>query len=143
MLHTRKWKGQSKSPLKKFVQQQKNVYVSMEVCTVHVQYQLPNEHTRVGYFLDALESQQPPLLAAMANIEEDNGGTGKRNNFENAVDYILPKDPVLKRRSTENNKRTQAQISDTNATGFGSKTGIRKTGVHLCWHAKFRIYETQ
>ena len=101
-----------------------------------MQYQLPNEHTRVGYFLDALESQHPPLLAAMANIEEDNGPNGKRNNFENAVAYILPKDPVLKRRTNENNKRKQAQISDTTATGFGGKNGIGKTGVYLCWHDK-------
>ena len=100
LLHTRKWKGQSNFPLEKFVQQHRNAYVSMEACTAHVQYQLPNEHTRVGYFLDALESQHPPLLAAMANIEEYNGDTGRRNNFENAVAYILPKYPVLKRRST-------------------------------------------
>ena len=72
----------------------------------------------------------------MAIIEEDNGDTGKRNNFENAVAYILPKKTVLKRRSTKNNTISQAQISDTNATGFGSKTGIRKTGVHLRWHEK-------
>ena len=136
LLQKRKWKGQSKFPLEKFVQQHRNAYVSMEACNAHVQYQLPNEHTRVGYFLDALESQHPPLLAAMANIEEENGDTGKIINFDNSVAYIIPKDPVLKRRSTENNKRTQAQISDTNATGFGSKTGIGKTGVHLCWHEK-------
>ena len=30
--------------------------------------------------------------------------------------------------------RTQAQISDKNTTGFESKTGISKTGVHICWH---------
>ena len=136
LLHTRKWKGQSNLPLEKFVQKHRNAYVSMEACTAHVQYQLPNEHTRVGYFLDALEIQHPPLLSAMTNIEEDNGDTGKRNKFENAVAYIIKKDPVLKRRSTKNNKRTQAQISDTNAIGFGSKTGIGKTGVHLSWHEK-------
>ena len=72
----------------------------------------------------------------MENIEEDNGDTGKRNNFENAVAYIIPQYPVLKRRSTENNKRTKPQISDTNATGFGSKTGIGKNGVHISWHEK-------
>ena len=108
----------------------------MQACMEHVNYQLPNEHTRVGYFLDALESQHPPLLAAMANIEEDNGPNGKRNNFENAVAYILPKDPVLQRKSNESNKRTQAQISDTNATSFGTKSGMGKTGVHLRWHDK-------
>ena len=136
LLHTRRWKGQSNFLLEKFVQQHRNAFVSMQACTEHVEYQLPNGHTRVGYFLDALESQHPPLLAAMANIEEDNGPNGKRNNFENAVAYILPKDPVLKRKSNESNKRTQAQISDTNATGFGTKSGIGKTGVHLRWHDK-------
>ena len=37
----------------------------MYVCSHHVQYQLPTEHTRVGYFLDALESQHLPLLESI------------------------------------------------------------------------------
>ena len=135
LLHTQKWKGQSNFPLEKFLQQHRNYYVSMQSCTAHVRYQLPNYHTMFGYLLDALESQNPPLLAAMANIEEDNGISVKRNDFELAVAYILPKDPVLKRKSNENNKRLQAHISDTNATYFDSKNGIGTSGVHLRWHA--------
>ena len=61
-----------------------------------MQCQLPNDHTRFGYFLDALESQHPPLLATMANIEEDNVIAGKRNDYEIDVAYILLKEPVLK-----------------------------------------------
>ena len=101
------------------MQHHRNAYVSKQGCTAYVQYQLPNDHTRVGYFLDALESQQPPLLAAMTNIEEDNGIAGKQNDFELSVAYFLPKDPVLKQQSNENNKRSQDQISFTNATGLG------------------------
>ena len=71
----------------------------------------------------------------MANIEEDNGIAGKRNYFELAVSYILSKYPVLKRQSNENNKKSQAQIYDTNTTGFGSMNGISNSGVHLRWHA--------
>ena len=118
------------------MQQHRNAYVSMKACTAHVQCQLPNDHTRAGYFLDALESQHPPLLAAMANIEEDNGIAGKRNDFELAVAYVLPKDPVLKQQSNKYNKRSQSHISDTNATGFGSKNGVGTSGVHLRWNAK-------
>ena len=33
-------------------------------------------------------------------------------------------------------KSAQAQISDTTTTGFGSKNGIGKAGVNLCWHDK-------
>ena len=100
-----------------------------------MQCQLPKDHTRFGYLLDALESQHPPLLAAMANIEEDNVIAGKRNDYEIAVAYILLKEPVLKQQSNDNNKRVEAQISDTNGTGFGSNNGIGTSSVHLYWHA--------
>ena len=110
----------------------------MQACAVHVEYQLPNEHTRVGYVLDAIENTHAPLLAAMANIEEDTATNppGKRNHFENAVAYLLPKDPVVKQRSESGSKRPQAQISDATATGFGAKAGMGKTGVHLRWYKK-------
>ena len=135
LLHTRKWKGQSNFPLETFVQQHRNAYISMQACTVHVQYQLLNDNTRVGYFLDVLDSQHLPLLSAAGNIEEDNGIAGKRKDFELAVAYILPKDPVLKWQSNNNNKISQARISDTNATGFYSRNVIGTSGVHLRWHA--------
>ena len=102
LLNTRKWKGQSNFPLERFIQQHRNAYVSMHACTQHVNYQLPNEHSRVGYVLDDIENTHPPLLATMANIEEDIGtdaAPGKCDNFENSDAYLLPKDPVIKRRS--------------------------------------------
>ena len=72
--------------------------MSIEACTHHVNYQLPNEHTRVGYVLEAIESTHSPIFAAMANIEEDisEDPPGKRNHFENIVAYLLTKDPVVK-----------------------------------------------
>ena len=62
----------------------------MQACAEHVSFQLPNEYSRVGYLLDAIENNDPPLQATLANVEEDVGnGTaenqGKRNNFELAV----------------------------------------------------------
>jgi hypothetical protein len=49
----------------------RNAYVSLQACAEHVQYQLPNEHSRVGYVIDAIESDDAPLQAAMANILDD------------------------------------------------------------------------
>ena len=105
----------------------------MQAYTHHVSYQLPNEHTRLGYILDARESTSPPLITAMANIEEDTASTGKRNNFETDIVYLLPKDPVVKRRPESGTKRTQLQISDTTVADFSAKVGIEKSGVHLRW----------
>ena len=142
LLHTRKWKGQDTYALERFYQQHRNAFVSMQACAEHVAFQLPNEHSRVGYLIDAIENNDPPLQAALANVEEDVGdGTatnpGKRNDFELAVAYILPKDPVARKRDTVN-KRGPGEISDLNAnvSGFGVKPGIGSTGVHLRWHSE-------
>ena len=143
LLNTRKWKGQGNFTLEKFCQQHRNAYVSMVACAEHVQYQLPNEHTRVGYLLDAIECNDPALQAAMANIDQDVGdGTaanpGKRNDFELAVAALLPKDPVARKRELATKRGISAISSEANAeiSGFGDKPGIGKTGVHLRWHTK-------
>ena len=103
---------------------------------------MPNGHTRVGYLLDAIENSDAQLQAAMANVRDDTGdGTaanpGKRNDFELAVAYILPSDPVARRR-TGINKRGAAEISalgeasgGKNGACFGDTPGIGSTGVHL------------
>ena len=142
LLHTRKWKGQGNYSLERFCQHHRNAFVSMQSCAEHVDFQLPNEHTRVGFLLDAIENNDLPLQAAMANIEEDIGdGTvanpGKRNDFEASVAYLLPKDPVARKRDS-GARRGMTDIADLNAnvSGFGDKKGIGKTGVHLCWHGK-------
>ena len=60
----------------------RNEYVSMKAACQHVDYQLPNEHTRVTYLLDALESNNYGFQAAMASIKGDNSLGGKRTDFE-------------------------------------------------------------
>ena len=135
ILFTRKWKGNQNFALEKFVSQHRNAYVTLQACAEHVEYQLPNAHSRVGYVLDAIESDDAPLQAAMANINDDTGPSGKRGDFEAAVAYLLPKDPVI-RRKQDANKRPSGEISDTTAdvSGFGTKDSIGKTGVHLRYY---------
>ena len=142
VLHTRKWKASQNFTLEKFVGLHRNAFVTLTVCAEHVEYQLPNAYSRVGFVLDAIESDDAGLQAAMANIMDDTGINGKRGDFEAAVAYLLPKDPVVKKRnlSHENGgKRASADISDVSSgkaevADFGSKPGIGKTGVHLRYH---------
>ena len=54
LLHTCIWKGQSNFSLEHFISQHCNAYVSMSACAEHVQYQLPNEHSCVGFLIDAI-----------------------------------------------------------------------------------------
>ena len=82
----------------------------MQASAEHVQYQLPNEHSRVGFLLEVIQCSDPGLQAAMASIKTDNGLEGMRNNFEATAAHLLPYDPVAKKRSG-GQKRGSAQIS--------------------------------
>ena len=110
LLHTRVWKGQSNFSLENFISQHMNAFVSMQASAEHVQYQLPNEHSRVGFLLEAIQCSDPGLQAAMANIKTDNGLEGMRNNFEASAVHLLPYYPVAKKRSS-GYKRDSTQIS--------------------------------
>ena len=97
LLHTCVWKGQSNFSLEHFISQHHNAYVSMSACAEHVQYQLPNEHSRVGFLIDAIQCADAGLQAAMASVKMDNGPNGLWNNFERAISHLLPYDPVAKK----------------------------------------------
>ena len=136
LLHTRQWKGQSNFPLEGFITQHWNAFVSMQQCANHVEYQLPNEHTWVGYLLEGIVCPDASLQAAMASIQTDDGADGMRNNFKVAAAHILPYDPVAKKRAAAGSKCTAAQISlaedgDVGEISSASKVSIGKSGVHL------------
>ena len=116
----------------------------MQACAQHIAYQLPNEHTRVTYLLDAIECSDAPLQAAMALVEQDTTVLGARNDFEKCAAQLLPKYPVVKRRLTAD-KRPAGDISATLAQDSSpGKTGIGQSGVHLRYHepAEYDILST-
>jgi hypothetical protein len=106
----------------------------MQQCAEHVDYQLPNEHSRVGYLLDAIQSTDPSLQAAMALVRNDTGADGKCNNFEATASYLLPHDPVAKKRTAKrpHGDVTTADVSAVDSPGI--KSGIGKIGVPLRFH---------
>jgi hypothetical protein len=124
----------------RFIAQHRNAFVSMQAAAEHITYQLPNEHSRVGYLLDAIQCSDAGLQAAMASIKTDQVPDGLRNNFEAAAMHLLPYDPVQRKRSGHaGRKRSAAEISDVthdeaDISSFGAKKGIGKTGVHLRYH---------
>lgn len=141
MLHTRKWKGQTSYSLEKFVSQHRESFMELQECATHLQYQLPNENSRVTYLLDGIDCSDPTLQAVMALLRSDSGPDGKMNDFELAAAYIQPSDPVTKRRAKGANessgggggtKRPQAEISQVEAsTPTTRKIRTGKTGVEL------------
>jgi hypothetical protein len=141
-MHTTFWKGQSNFSLERFITQHRNAFVSLQAAAEHVTYQLPNEHSRVGYVLDAIMCNDAPLQAAMASIKTDQTPGGLRNDFEATATHLLPYDPVQnKREHHAGGKRAAADISDmtgeeTNVSSFGTKKGTGSTGVSLRYHTR-------
>ena len=133
LIHNRKWKGQSNFSLDRFISQHRNAFTSMTQCAEHVQFQLPNELTRVTYLLDAIQHNDAELQAAMALVRNDTGPGGKMNDFEATAAFLLPKDPVARNRSQA--KRNFAEISAVETSGT-VKSGIGSTGVPLRYHTK-------
>jgi hypothetical protein len=58
--------------------------------------EVTNPHTRVGFLLDAIQSNDAGLQAAI--VRTDDGPIGMRNDFEAAATHLLPYDPVAKKR---------------------------------------------
>ena len=59
-----------------FITKHRSAFVSMQQCADHVEYQLPNEHTRVGCLLEGIVCLDASLQAAMASIQTDDGADG-------------------------------------------------------------------
>ena len=107
----------------------------MQASAEHVQYQVPNEHSRVGFLLEAIQCSDPGVQAAMASIKTDNGLEGMRSNFEATAVHLLPYDPVDNKR-TSGEKRSSAQISSVVDTSNATKKkpSVGRTGVHLHYY---------
>ena len=108
---------------------------------VHVQYQLPNEHSHIGFLIDATQCADAGLQAAMASVKTDNDPTGLWNNFERAISHLLPYNPVAKKRArgiTQGSTLISlAEVDNRPTTTIAandSKPSIGKTGVHLLYH---------
>ena len=62
---TAKWKGKNYS-LDVFCSQHRSKHALLVEAAQHIQFQVPDEHTRVVYLTDNLINQDPDLRAAIA-----------------------------------------------------------------------------
>ena len=123
-----KWNGRTYS-LDKFTGLHRSAYVQLEEAKAHVDFQLPTQHSRVGFLLDNIVNNDPDLRAALASIRVNTDNM--RDDFESAVAFMLPVCPYTKHKQSQGRGR-RAEISDTQLLGKGSSA----TGVDLRWHTK-------
>ena len=117
LIHSQCWKSNGNILLETFISKHRQGFVSMQRCAEHIDYQLPNERTRVTYLLDAIKTNDPHLSAAIANVKADDGPAGKRSDFEACAAYLLPSDPVAQKRRS--NRREDHNISGAATMDLG------------------------
>ena len=115
----------------------------------NISFVLPDESTRVRYFLASIETcLDQKLISRIESVKSDDVPGGKNNDFDLCVQYLLPACPVYHRRQkegkegdpTENGgtKRKTASVSDVGkgVTDVDIKKGRGKSGVDFRWHSK-------
>ena len=127
-----KWTGTSYS-LEKFCNQHRSRFVNLSEAKNHIDFQLPTEHTRVGYLIENIVHSDPDLRAALATIRQNVNNT--RDNFEGSVAVLLPVDPFKKsrKRSNESSAAPAANVSST-STSSSANDGIGSSGVVFKFH---------
>ena len=116
-MHSRIWKGNNNFTLEKFIEGHRTAFTSVQQCSEHVPYQLPNGRTRVGYELQNIQSNDAELQTMLAQVKHDDGPGGRREDFEKAAAALIPADPVARRRKTMADKRNFAEISSVTTDG--------------------------
>ena len=125
----REWNGRNhRFNLKAHINKHREAYNDMVRASQHVQYSLPNEHTRVGRLLKSITSKEPTIVSAITHIH---GTTNQRNDFEEAVDFLLLTSPSNS--ITTSNQRIS--VSKTNQDNINVKKGP-KTGVEVRYYTK-------
>jgi hypothetical protein len=115
----------SKQLLARFlISQHRETYVSMEACAEQVQYQLPNQHSRVGFSLDATQNNDVGLQSAIASVRTDDNLLVKKH-FKAAVPHLLPYHPVAKKRLKRTKREAGMIVSVMDIAEDGQRTHRR------------------
>ena len=141
-LMNRKFTGGSSTTLATFLSMHRTAFTQLQRCHEMVPCQIPDDRARVGYLIDNIDCDDHDVRAALAAIKLQD--PGMRTDFEQAVAFLLPVDPVtIKKR----NKRALANISATTGQPHGGpakvplKSGRGSSGVELRYYAP-KEYQT-
>lgn len=93
--NNRIWNGRnSRYTLKKHIDMHRDAYNDMVRATEHVQYEIPNEHTRVSRLLRSIQAGHIAAIAAAKTTIE--AYPTKRDDFEEAADFLILNAPAGK-----------------------------------------------
>ena len=122
----REWNGKNyRFTLKNHITKHREANNELVRASQFVDYEVPNEHTRVSRLLKSLTTKDPAIISAITHIQGDNN---QRNDFELAADFLLLTAP------SPNNQASSHRVSAVRKGGKFKSKGTGETGV------EFRYY---
>ena len=83
----REWNGKNlRFTLRSRISKHREAHNEMMRASQFVEYELPNDHTRVWCLIKNITNRDPSILSAITHIQ---GNQHQRNNFEAAADFLL------------------------------------------------------
>ena len=86
--------------------------------------------------IDAIKCTDPGVVAALSHIRLDDGVNGMRNNFDAAVTFLLPTDPIQIKQKLAGEKRPISEIASVEI-----KQVIGRTCVELHYYVSFEYFQ--
>jgi len=121
------WNGKSnRYPLKLHLAKLREAHNDMIRAFQYIEYEVPNEGTRVRKLLHILQCSDPRIISAKTVILADEAG--KKSNYEAASNFLFIAVPPTRR---DNDSR---RISSTRQNDFQHTPNKGYTGVELQFH---------
>ena len=128
----RVWNGKNaRFPLKSHIGKHREAHNDMVRASQNMQYEVPNDSTRVSRLLASLTTSDGRVVAAKTTIMADDA---KKSNFELAADFLLTAAPHHTSDFGNNHRISQVQTEGGGRKRKG-KVQVGKTGV------EFRYYK--
>ena len=123
----REWNGKNyRFTLRNHVAKHREAHNEMMRASQFVDYELPNEHTRVGRLIKSIVNRDPSIVSAITHIQ---GNTNQRNDFELAADFLLLTAPKMR-------ENTQTHRISAIKSQKAQKNGMGKSGVELRYYSR-------
>ena len=121
VLSNRIWNGRNiRYPLRIHISRHREVFNDLVRASHQINYTPPNETLRVRYLLNSIQTADPTICSAKTAIQAD---ATKKNNFEQAADFLLITAPVPKANQPKVHRISAAQTS-RGKVKTGPKTGV-------------------
>ena len=88
--------------------------------------------------IDAIKCNDPGVVAALSHIRIDDVLDGMLNNFDAAVTFLLPTDPIQMKQKSSGDKRPISEVAPVEMN-----QGIETTGIELRYHVFSEYFQVK